>query len=211
MARGAGFCSVLIVMGWAATASAQTSGRVAVGIGMSLRGSPDESASAGLGRPSLIWRIGHGGEGWGFRWGLPWYSTDLQQPVGSTIAPLGRVNVRAFMAGYGYQRRFGRTLVGGGVLGGYALTSVRVNPQLEEVYRRTLGIDAISVRAQNTFVLRPEVSVWIDVNEKMGINISSNFMVARPEVTVFTPVGRVSRPFRADMFSVRVGAVYSIF
>jgi hypothetical protein len=212
MTRRASVWIVLIFLGCAPAASAQSKGRVAVGIGMGVRGSPDEGASAGLGRPGLIWRIGHGSEGWGVRYGLNWFSTQLHQPVGPANMELGRIRVRTIMGGYGYQKRIGRrTLVGGGVLAGYGLTSVNVNPQFEETYRRTLGVNSISVRTRNTFVLRPEMSVWIDLTEKMGLNISSNFMMARPEVTVFTPMGPDTRRVRADTFSLRVGAVYSIF
>ena len=182
-----------------------------MGIGVGMRGSPDESTAAGLGRPGLIWRIGHGGEGWGFRWGLNWYATNLQHPIGSEAITLGQIRVRPLMGGYGYQHRVGRTLVSGGVLAGYGLTSVSVKPEFEEMYRRTMGASALSVRARNTLVVRPEVSVWLDLNEKMGLNISAAYMMARPEVTVFSPAGRDTRRINADMFTLRVGAVYSIF
>ncbi len=198
-------------MCWTSAASAQTSGRVAIGIGVGTRGSPGESTSAGLSRPGLIWRIGHGREGWGFRWGLNWYSTQLHQQIGPEAASFGSLRVRPVMGGYGYQRRFGRTLVGGGVLAGYALTSVTVKPEFADIYRRTMGVSAVSVGAKNTFVVRPEVSVWIDLNDKIGLNISSSYMVARPELTVFSPAGRDTRHINADMFSLRIGAVYSIF
>ena len=211
MVPRAGISVVLVLLGWTSAASAQTSGRVAVGIGVGVRGNPDASASAGLGRPGIIWRVGHGREGWGFRWGLNWYSTQLQHPIGQEAATFGQLRVRPVMGGYGYQRRFGRTLVGGGVLAGYAMTSVNMKPEFADLYRRTTGASAVSVRAKNTFVVRPEMSVWIDLNDKIGLTISSAYMIARPELTVFSPGGRDTRQIKADMFSLRVGAVYSIF
>jgi len=60
-------------------------------------------------------------------------------------------------------------------------------------------------------VLRPEVSTWIDVTRKIGINLSFGYTVARPEVTIRTSAGTDSRRIRADMFTLRFGAVYSIF
>ena len=55
---------------------AQTTGRVAVGLGISAARSsdPETRGSTGLG---FFYRLGRGKEGWGFKSGLTWYSAEL--------------------------------------------------------------------------------------------------------------------------------------
>ena len=70
---------------------------------------------------------------------------------------------------------------------------------------------AIDAEVSNTFAARPEASVWIDLGPKVGLNIAAGYMFARPEVTVTSSLGRDTRQINADMFQVRIGAVYSVF
>lgn len=201
---------VLLLAGWSSGVAAQSGGSVAIGLGMNVRGAPDESADGTI-KPSFIWRIGHGNNGWGWRWGLNWYSADLTEPATARTADFGTLRVRPLMVGYGYERRFGRVQVGGGVIGGYALTQFRMTPEFNDAYRAQFGATTIRTDVSNTFVIRPEMSAWIDVSRKVGLNISSGYVIARPEVTVSSSLGTDRRRIRADMFSIRVGMVYSIF
>jgi hypothetical protein len=57
----------------------------------------------------------------------------------------------------------------------------------------------------------PEVSMWRDLNEKVGLNVSVGYMFARPEVSVETAAGTFHHSVHADMVRLKVGAVYSIF
>lgn len=193
-----------------AAARAQSDGMLALGMGVTVREAPSEGA-AGSVKPSLIWRIGHGNDGWGFRWGLNWYATDLTEPVAAANTDFGRLRVRPLMVGYGYERRFGRLLVGGGVIGGYAVTAFRMTTEFNDQYRLKLSATGVRSTVSNTFVVRPEMSAWFDISRKLGLNISSGYVVARPEVTVHSSLGSDRRRIRADMFNLRIGAVYSVF
>jgi hypothetical protein len=59
--------------------------------------------------------------------------------------------------------------------------------------------------------VKPEVSTWIDVSDKVGLNVSIGYMVARPTVTLTTALGSDPRAVRADVVMVKVGLVYSMF
>jgi hypothetical protein len=201
---------VMLLAGWSSAAQAQSGGAVAIGLGINMRGAPDESADGTI-RPSFIWRIGHGNNGWGWRWGLNWYSADLSDPASTRATDFGTLRVRPIMIGYGYERRFGRLLVGGGMVGGYALTQFRMTPEFNDAYRAQLGATTVRTDVSNTFVVRPEMSAWIDLSRKVGLSISSGYVIARPEVTVSSSLGTDRRRIQADMFSIRIGAVYSIF
>lgn len=196
-------------------AVAQTNNRFAIGGEFTVRASDhasQEDAAHGKFGPGLLWRFGHGREGWGFHWGLKWYAVDIDRPIGGLMTGLGELRVRPFMAGYGYTHGITRRLaITGDVLGGYAFSSISLAATAIDVYQRRNGARTISASASNTFVLRPEVGVWYDLNKKVGLNLSAGYMIARPDVIVETTAGSDKRTARADQFSLRVGVVYSIF
>jgi hypothetical protein len=84
---------------------AQTNNRFAIGGEFNIRTSDhadtQDAARAQLG-PGLLWRFGHGREGWGFHWGLNWYAVTVDRSVGGLTTELGDLHVRPLMAGYGY-------------------------------------------------------------------------------------------------------------
>ena len=201
---------VCLVLSCASTASAQVDGTLAVGLNVSLKDGMD-SGSIGNTNLGLLWRIGHGSDGWGWHWGLGWYGLDLDQPAGSDRTRFGELHIRPFMAGYGYTRRFGRTSATAKVLGGYAVNSFELQPSFDDAYRRNLGAQGLRADVSNSFVVKPEVSAWIDLNRKVGLNISVGYMVARPDVTVSSTLGSDRRRIDADAFMLKVGAVYSVF
>ena len=199
----------------AATAIAQTNNKFAIGADFKIRAtdraSKDDYAHAKLG-PGLLWRFGHGREGWGFHWGLNWYAVDIDRSIGGLATELGELKVRPIMAGYGYSYRMNRRLsITGDVLGGYAFGSIGLVPSAVDAYERRLGGQFATARASNTFVLKPELSVWYDLNKDFGLNVNAGYMIARPDVIVDTTTGQDKRTARADQFILKVGLVYSIF
>ena len=199
----------------AVSAVAQTNNRFAIGgdfkIQATDRASKDDYAHGKLG-PELLWRFGHGREGWGFHWGLNWYAVDIDRPIGGLVTELGELKVRPIMAGYGYSYRMNRRLIiTGDVLGGYAFGSIGLVPSAVDAYERRLGAQSVTARASNAFVLKPELDVWYDLNKDFGLNVNAGYMIARPDVIVDTTTGQDKRTARADQFILKVGIVYSIF
>ncbi len=160
----------------------------------------------------LLWRFGKAKDGWGFHYGLNWYAVTLERPIGGVVTELGELHVRPLgMAGYGYTRVFGRYSITGVTLAGYAIGSMTVSDAAVAAYKKTLGVATADAEAGNTFVLKPEVSLWYDFTRRAYLNVTAGYMVARPEISIVTPVGIDSRTARADQFVVRAGIVYSIF
>ncbi len=209
-----GSLTIGIALG-AVSAVAQTNNRFAIGgdfkIQATDRASKDDYAHGKLG-PELLWRFGHGREGWGFHWGLNWYAVDIDRPIGGLVTELGELKVRPIMAGYGYSYRLNRRLsITGAVLGGYAFGSIGLVPSAVDAYERRLGAQSVTARASNMFVLKPELDVWYDLNKDFGLNVNAGYMIARPDVIVDTTTGQDKRTARADQFILKVGIVYSIF
>jgi hypothetical protein len=193
-----------------AVARAQTEGTLSLGANFTtwLPRDPAAHVDRSIG---LLWRFGHPETGWGWHWGLNWFETSVDRTVGGRNVTLGELHVRPFMAGYGYTRVLGRTAITGEVIGGFALNSFTITPDATDAYHDRLGARSVRADAANALVLRPGVSMWYDVNKKIGINVNAGYIIARPRVTVTTSLGEDARRIRADVFGVKVGVAYSIF
>ena len=84
-------------------------------------------------------------------------------------------------------------------------------PSAADTYRDRLGAQSLGVDVSNTFVVKPEIGYWYDLNSKMALHLSAGFMVARPRLTVTNSLGSTSERLRADIFMFKVGAVYKVF
>jgi hypothetical protein len=192
-------------------AAAQATRNVAVGMSFS----PTDQLSSGFDKlpvGNMLLRLGQTREGWQPKYGLNWFSTELDGRVGTGTAPLGKLKVRPLMAGYGYTRKFPRSTVSANLLAGIAFTSFSMNPVGEQAYRVQLGVEPVGAAASNTFVVKPELSAWIDLTHRIGLNVNAGYMVARPEVTIRTADGTEDRRrIRADRFMLKVGIAYAIF
>lgn len=202
--------AVLLLLAVAAPVSAQTEGAVAVGISLSTRQGM-VSGTDGHTSVGFTWRIGHSHDGWGWHYGLGWYSADLAQPVTAEPTGFGELKVRPFMAGYGYTRVFNRTAVTAKLMGGYSFNSFALYPTFDDQYRRSLGARTVSTEVSNSFVLKPEISSWFDISRKVGFQVSLAYTLARPEVTVSSTLGTDTRHIHADVVTAKIGVVYSVF
>ena len=86
-----------------------------------------------------------------------------------------------------------------------------MTPIAEDAYRERLNARSVSVDISNTFVMRPEVTAWVDLTRKIGLRVSAGYTIARPNLTISSSLGDDVRRLRADVFTATIGAVYSIF
>jgi hypothetical protein len=193
-------------------AAAQSKGKFAVGGQFSRKHSVDGESHGSMG-PGLLWRFGQSKQGWKYKYGLGWYSTQLDRAIGGDIpSEFGKLRVRPILGGYGYTHLIGKkTSIAASLLGGPAFTSFALSSDASDRFRSMLGAETIEAGAGHTFVLKPQISTWIDLNEKIGLNFTTGYVVARPTVTVRTPAGEDKRRVNADMMTFKVGMVYSVF
>jgi hypothetical protein len=199
------------VLAAAIPSSAQTEGKIAVGGSVGTRIAPGANVGGDHFGISLLWRIGHSKPGFGWEWGLNWLTSDVDRSIGGVVADLGDLHVRPIMVGYGYTHLIGTNAIKGSVQGGYAFTSFSPDPLAGPLYLVRLGATSFSTDASNTFVVRPQVSVWRDMSPKVGLNITAGYMIARPKLTIRTSLGEDVERLNADMFMLKVGLVYSVF
>jgi len=194
-------------------ASAQTGNRFAVGVSFSTQHAPDDSSVAdGAHSVGVQWRIGHSKQGFGWQYALHWYSMDVARLIGSGPTPLGTLRVRPLMGGYGYTRLFrgGKIAITGDMVGGYAVNSFELNPAADTAYQTRLGARAVSAEAVNTLVAKPEIEMWYDLNNRLGLLVNAGYVFARPEVKVNSSLGTDVHRVHADTYTLKVGLVYSI-
>jgi len=193
----------------AANARAQTTGKVAIGASFTNRTALGNGAGDSKG-PGFAWRIGHDKTGWGWHYGLNWFSTSVDRSIGGSDVDLGELRVRPLMGGYGYTFVTRRTSFALDMLAGYSFNKMTLSARAADAYR-SLGALDVNTAVRNSIVARPELNIWQDVNRKMGINVNIGYTFARPRVLVRTPLGVDDHRVRADMLAVTVGAVYRIF
>jgi len=204
----------LLAIGLALPAQAQTETRFALGADFLVAASDyssgqDRAESVFTVEP--LWRFGDFQPGWGPHFGLNWYAVNVQRLVGGTAVTLGEVHIRPIMGGYGYTWVRGKNTISTNVLAGYAFSSMTLADGAAAAYESRMGVGVTDADASNTFVVRPEIDFWHDINRLFGLNVNIGYMVARPDITLTTSTGIDKRTARADQFQVRVGIVYSIF
>ena len=204
--------TVVVVMALSVSdARAQTDSRLAVGISVTARAasSSDASGSANLG---FELRLGDGERGWSWQNSFfGWFDTGVHQSVATRVVGLGQLRVRPIMAGYGYTWIHRRAAITADVVGGYSLNSFTLAPAALADYSQRLGATHVDSKATNSFVVKPEMQVWYDLNPRFGLKLSGGYLIARPSIVITSSLGEDIRPVRADAFLVTIGLVYSLF
>jgi hypothetical protein len=203
-------CTLIVLLSWPCLAYGQIDNRLAVGGSVTTRiaGSSAAAASSDVG---FELRIGHEHDGWGWAYSFfGWFDTDIEQPPVVSSSDLGRLRVRPIMFGYGYTKLRGRAAITTDLVAGYALNSFRLDESTIATYQRR-GASDVHGEATNTFVVKPELTLWYDLNRRIGIKVNGGYLVARPSVTVVSTLGRDTQSIRADTFLLTFSAVYSIF
>jgi hypothetical protein len=187
-----------------ALAHAQTEGRVSVGGSVTLNATTDDDVKTALGVGPLV-RL-NPRRGWAPAGAFNWYRADLQDPAGGE-RDFARLRVRPLMAGIGYTIGPDRTLVNFSVVAGPSFNSAKFEG---DFVSRQAGSPAID--ADNSFAIRPGISVTQTVAPRVGIVGFAGYMINRPEVTYVDVTGRqFQEQWKADSVVLSVGVVYSIF
>lgn len=171
-------------------------------IGVSLAWSSPQAAALDT-RSSLgpLVRLGSG-QGFGPALALNWFQTNLE---GASPDPdvVSRIHVRPLMGGLGYTWASGRVSVSPSLVGGVAFNSLTV-PETGEAGR-------IAIEVGNSFVWRPGVSVWVDVNRRAAVNLSLGYVVMGLRVTFLENASLVKRDVTGDTAIVHAGLAYKLF
>jgi hypothetical protein len=146
-----------------------------LGVGLRVSSTPGDEVGNAL-DPALLVRLG-AGSGWGPAIGFGWSTRELvATETGGT--PLADLRMRPLMVGAAYGRPVGRTQVTGSLVGGYAFTRLKGIHVAPGVPRAT--------EVEGAFAWRPSVSVWVATTDRLALQVSAGYLVARPRVTIAT-------------------------
>ena len=146
-------------------------------------------------------RVGSG-RGLGLAIGLNWFQADLQSLEGGGLI-LTRVKVRPIMAGIGYTLASDRLSVSPSIVGGFAFNSLRVTD--------TGAVAGLPVEVANSWVWRPGMSIWYDINPRVALNVTVGRLMTRLHVTVLDGDGLARRRLGANTTTLHAGLAYKLF
>jgi len=142
--------------------------------------------------------------GLGISIGFGWFGADLAaENGGAGTEVIGRVRIRPVMGGVGYTVRDGRLSITFSAVGGMAFNSIAPADELS-------GRE-VPLRVRNSLAWGSGVSFWIDASSRVAVNVSTGFVMARPEYQMFDGADVVRRRLTADAVLVRVGLAYKVF
>jgi hyperosmotically inducible protein len=173
---------------------------LAVGASVNTRqASNDRLAAASTVAP--LFRLGSG-RGLGLTVGFGWFRADLA--ADSAPGALGRITVRPVMGGASYtftdQNRWS---IGASLVGGMAFNSFTL--------KETTARDVLALEIDNSLAVRPGVSLWVDLNSRVALNVFTGYIITRPQMTFLEDGQFARRTVRADTAVVNVGMAYKVF
>jgi hypothetical protein len=172
-----------------------------VAAGLSLgRSAPSESGLGDRLRIDPLVRFGTG-SGLGPALGFGWFRAAWR--ASAPDAPLGQVRIRPVLGGIAYGMQRHRQSVSFALLAGIAFNSLALPDVTAE--------RDVLVSIGNSFAVRPGVSLWLDVDRRMAVNVAASYLMTRPRVRVLE-LGKIrTHQLRADAILINAGIVYKIF
>jgi hypothetical protein len=148
--------------------------------------------------------------GWGPTVGLDFHSTDFDQTLGGLNAPLGTFRMRALLGGYGYTKHVRRFTASANMTGGYAFNNFNVDEDAGQTFSKS-GVSLVGVHVDNSWVLKPYVAAWYDVQSHVGVGVSVAYLVARPEQTITTAAGIQQQRLKTDALELSAGVTFGLW
>lgn len=181
-------------------ASATQRRLLAIGASLNTREPTSDRLASDLTVGPLV-RLGTG-RGLGITLGFSWFKADLAPET--SAGTLGRLTIRPVMGGASYtftdQARWALSM---SLVGGMAFNSFT----LDQAAPR----DVLALEIDNSFAVRPGVSLWYDVNSRAALNFFTGYVITRPQVTYLEFGDFAKRTVRADTAVVNIGLAYKLF
>ncbi len=191
----------------ASIATAQTKGRVSVGVSAGYMNPSSDGVQSLVGFGPLV-RL-NPKRGWGMAGALNWYRADVDNPSGEG-GDFATMRIRPLMAGVAYTIGPPKVLTSFSLVAGWSFNRF----DFEDSFLDNLpqGSARPSVDIENAFAIRPGVNVTVTVASRVAIVGFGGYMVSRPDVVYRDTTGAEFRnQWKADAFVLSAGIVYSLF
>ncbi len=190
------------LLAFAATAFAQTEGRVSVGASVTLNNTTDGGLDSALGFGPLVRLNPH--RGWGPAGAFNWFRADLRNPAGGD-ADFARLQIRPLMAGISYTVGRPEVLTSFSIVGGPSFNKASFNGAY-------VAGPGESIHSDTSFAIRPGVGVTWSVAPRVGVVGFGGYLINRPDISYRNRLGQdVTDRWKSDSIVLSIGAVYSVF
>jgi hypothetical protein len=205
----ASLAAIVLVLTFGSAASAQNDAVVGVGGGMAFHSAtnPNVDTRPGLGLVARLRR----GTGLGFSLGFGWSASDVRTEVEAEIVPLGTITARPVMAGASYTRQFHRFALTAGLVGGWSFNSIAQTPAQQKIYREAIGMPDAHLTVSNSWVARPGVTFWCELDNHFGAYASIGYAMTRPTVTTQGTAGLRGETINLSAGVLSFGFTYGVF
>jgi NTE family protein len=181
---------------------------VGVQMGVAIPGSSDvDAATVNVGATFRAARP----DGWGVVVDVGPQSFSIVGDAVGTSTNLGDLRLWSFMGGIARTRVIRRAEATVGVAGGIGLGSFSPSLGARDIYGR-LGIFGLEGHATNTWLVKPQASLWYNLSDRLAATVSASYVFGRPTVRLSSPDAvPFDRQVSASMFSVGAGIGFKIF
>jgi hypothetical protein len=145
-----------------------------------------------------------------FAYRLGSYSTRISGPVLGENMEIGDIRVRQLLAGADYKMPRGKWTWSVGATAGMSLNKLNTAASFRERVIDQTNADVVT-DIHNGFALSPRVKGWYDINRRVALMVESSYNYARPELTIRTAAGDLSRRLNADALILKAGVVYGVW
>jgi len=94
--------------------------------------------------------------------------------------------------------------------GGYAFNDFTVANDAFPTFAGS-GVSLVGVHVDNSWVLKPYVAAWYDVQSHVGVGVSVAYLVARPEQTITTAAGIQQQHLNTDALELSAGVTFGLW
>jgi hypothetical protein len=211
------FTALVLAAMMATTAHAQPGSRLALGAGVGFQNYRDGAFS---GRSTTLVPEYHfgltphsdrQGLSFGLKGGLGYSRPDRSDFIGGFETSTGSLRVFSVMVGAGPSYRSGPLRIGVGVVAGPSFNSFTVDDAARAAYRDRLGATLNSIDVKNSVVVRPDVSLWYNFTDRMGLHSSVSYTTNRPIVETTVDGVRTRTRWNADRWSYQAGLAFGVF
>jgi hypothetical protein len=145
-----------------------------------------------------------------FAYRLGSYSTLVSGSVLGEDMEIGDIRVRQLLAGADYKMPRGKWTWSVGATAGMSVNKLKTAASFRERVINQTNADVVT-DIHNGFAFSPRVKGWYDINRRVALMIESSYNYARPQLTIRTAAGDLSRQLNADALILKAGVVYGVW
>jgi hypothetical protein len=210
------FAALILAAMTATTAHAQPGAHVGAGVGLGWHNYRDPAFSSQ--NPSIVPEYHFGltphakrqGLSFGLKGGVGYTDVDRNDFIGGFETRSGRLRMIPAMVGAGPSYRTGPVRIGMGVVVGPSFNNFSVDNAARAAYVSN-GATLNSIKVENSVAVRPDVSLWYNLTDRVGLHTSASYTINRPMVRTTVDGVESSTRWNTDRWNYQAGLALGIF